>query len=66
MCGDQWSVNEIENSVSYGETEICDELESELIRVDTETAEKLLAMKNSSPAEVASFFSFLNSNNFIN
>lgn len=55
LCGDDWSISEIEKAVSYPKSEISDELESPLIKISQDDAEKLLSMKNNSPNEILNY-----------
>lgn len=56
FCGSDWNVSELEKSVSYSQDEIVDELENPLVRIKTENAEALLAMKDKSPKEILDYF----------
>ncbi len=56
ICGNEWNVSELENSISYLQEEIIDELENPLAEIKAENAEALLAMKDKSPKEILDYF----------
>lgn len=58
-CGTQWSVDEIGRAVNYGESELQDELENPLIRIQQVRGVELLSMRDKSPEEVAQYMSNL-------
>lgn len=56
LCGSDWNVSDVKDSVNYSETEIIDEIESPLIGILREFGDKLISMEGSNPKEVYDYF----------
>src|SRR3989338_847264 len=59
LCGTQWSVNEIGRAVSYNESELQEELENPLRKIQQGKGKELLSMKDKSPEEVMQYITNL-------